>query len=93
MTFRRWSRRRGLLAASVALIGSVGAWAAGNLQLFTLEANETDTLADNVAIQTDAHWADEDIPVQMIAFKPRNGALIPFTANINAISGAIAPGR
>lgn len=72
---------------ALAAFAPPGLHAAANLQIFTLEQNDTSTSTDNVLVQTTIHWADEDQPVRMLAFRPtgRINEIIPPTANLNGI--------
>ena len=82
MTRHRLTRA---IALALALAMASGGWAASNLQIITAEMNDVETLLDDVLIQTDIHWADEDIPVRFLLFHPPGSDIYPFPANINMI--------
>ncbi|MBN1477149.1 VCBS repeat-containing protein [Candidatus Sumerlaeota bacterium] len=74
------------IALALGLSLTMGAWAATNLQIFTFDLNDTSTLVDNITIQTNIHWADSDMPVRFLAFRPVGSPIYPAAANINDLT-------
>lgn len=80
------SLRRLLAAAALPLALCAAAFAAGNLQILTQEQGDPQDPIDNLDIQTNVHWAEDDIPVRMLLYTPLGGGVIPFTSNLNGIT-------
>jgi matrixin/VCBS repeat protein/quinohemoprotein amine dehydrogenase alpha subunit-like protein len=81
--------RRAHTAAIVLALGlslTMGAWAATNLQIFTIDLNDTTTLSDNITIQTNIHWAESDMPVRFLAYRSLGGNIYPTVPNANLLT-------